>query len=202
MIAFDTCAPIVILPDEQEARGCADALAANRLVLISAATVSEALVDGLASKSCPSVRRPRAARRTPTPVGQGFPRSRALLRRRLRPRARQQRAVLVTLRRRRFRQDGHRKRALSRGAGGGLIECRGRGRIASVISTKAWGAVVRLIMVGSSRLFPIDTPPKACSSICTGEAPRSSSEAQRTGPPACPERVQTPETCRPWLCRI
>ena len=44
MIAVDTSALMAILLDEPEAAVCADALAANHPVLISAATVAEALI--------------------------------------------------------------------------------------------------------------------------------------------------------------
>ena len=44
MIAVDTSALMAILLDEPEAADCADALAANHPILISAATVAEALI--------------------------------------------------------------------------------------------------------------------------------------------------------------
>ena len=44
MIAVDTSALMAILLDEPEAEDCADALASNHPVLISAATVAEALI--------------------------------------------------------------------------------------------------------------------------------------------------------------
>ena len=44
MIAVDTSALMAILLDEPEAQDCADALASNHPVLISAATIAEALI--------------------------------------------------------------------------------------------------------------------------------------------------------------
>lgn len=44
MIAVDTSALMAILLDEPEAADCADALASNHPVLISAATVAEAMI--------------------------------------------------------------------------------------------------------------------------------------------------------------
>ena len=44
MIAVDTSAVMAILLDEPEAQDCADALASNHPVLISAATIAEALI--------------------------------------------------------------------------------------------------------------------------------------------------------------
>ena len=44
MIAVDTSALMAILLDEPEAANCADALASNHPVLVSAATVAEALI--------------------------------------------------------------------------------------------------------------------------------------------------------------
>ena len=47
MIAVDTSALMAILLDEPEAADCADTLASSHPVLVSAAPVAKALIDGL-----------------------------------------------------------------------------------------------------------------------------------------------------------
>ena len=103
MIAVDTSALMAILLNEPEAPDCVDALASNHPILISAATVAEALIvahgRGARTQMEGPDRRPRNRPPRPgggaprggrlCPVGQGLSCRRAQFRGLLRLRARQ-----------------------------------------------------------------------------------------------------------------